>query len=54
MRDAGLIRHLEITDEPTRHGCSEDNTRLDFKGNFHRVVEVTSGAAVLKNARRGK
>jgi hypothetical protein len=47
-------KFFDPTGEPTRRGSSEEDNRLDSKGNFNRVVEVTSGATTRKNARRGK
>lgn len=44
---------FDSTGEPTRRGSSAKDNRLNSKGNFHRVVEVTSGVTALKNARRG-
>ena len=45
---------FDSTDEPVRRGSSDNNIGLDLKGNFHRIVEVTSGVATRDNARRGK
>lgn len=44
--------------QPARRGSPDDNIRLDssvnFRGNFHRVVEVTSGQPARDKARRGQ
>jgi hypothetical protein len=44
--------------QPVRRGSPDDNIRLDssvnFRGNFHRVVEVTSGQPAREKARRGQ
>jgi len=44
--------------QQTRRGSPEDNMRPDssinFRGNFHCVVEVTSGQAAREKARRGQ
>lgn len=52
MRDSGARRNL--SEEPVRHGFSEDDIRLDLKGNFYRAVEVMSAVTVRQRARRGK
>jgi hypothetical protein len=55
MPEAGAIRSLfDFTGEPIRRGRPDDNIRLDFRSNFHRVVEVTSDAPPRTNARRGR
>jgi hypothetical protein len=55
MRDVSGIRPIfDTSEEPIRRGSSEDNIRLDLKGNFHRIVEVVSDVAARLNARRGK
>lgn len=59
MRDWPAFRPIfELTDEPARRGSPEDNIRLDssvnFRGNFHRAVEVTSGQPARDKARRGQ
>ena len=43
-----------INEEPIRRGSPDYDIRLYFKGNFHRIVEVTNGSAARENARRGK
>ena len=44
--------------QPVRRGLPDDNIRLDssvnFRGNFHRVVEVTSDLQARDKARRGQ
>ena len=55
MSEASVARHLfELTEEPVRRGSPDQNIRLDFRGNFHRAVEVTSGLPARDNARRVK
>jgi hypothetical protein len=39
---------------PVRRGFPYKNFRLDFKGNFNRVVKFTSAVEAPHNARRGK
>jgi hypothetical protein len=53
MSEAPLIRR-NSTSEPVRRSSEDKNSRLYFKGNFDRVIEVTSAAAAPQNARRGK
>lgn len=53
MSDAALT-HSDPAAEPARRGFPDKNIRLDFKGNFNRVVEFTSADGALQNARRGK
>lgn len=53
MSDAALIHSVQAA-EPARRGFPDKNIRLDFKGNFNRVVEFTSAVEALQNARRGK
>ena len=53
MSKATLI-HSDPAGEPVRRSSSDKNMRLDFKGNFHRVIEVTSAVSARENARRGK
>jgi hypothetical protein len=43
-----------FTEEPIRRGSSQENGRLDLRGNFHRAVDVASGAPAREIARRGK
>lgn len=45
---------IALKEEPVRRGSAEHDRRLDFRGNFHRAVEVTSGLPARDNARRGK
>jgi len=40
--------------EPVRRGFPDKTFRLDFKGNFNRIVEFTSAVPAPQNARRGK
>ena len=59
MHDSAANRPiLERTDEPARRGSTDDNICLDstvnIRGNFHRVVEVTSGQPAREKARRGQ
>lgn len=51
MSEAERI-HSDPTAEPVRRGSPDKNIRLDFKGNFHRVVEFTSAVTAPHNARR--
>jgi len=53
MFEAALI-HSDPAAEPARRGSPDKNIRLDFKGNFNRVVEFTSAVEEPQNARRGK
>lgn len=54
MPEAGAIRQLfNSTGEPVRRGFPGQDIRLDFRGNFHRAVEVTSDLGGRDNARRG-
>jgi hypothetical protein len=46
--------HSDPTAEPVRRGSPTKTIRLDFKGNFNRVVEFTSAAEAPQKARRGK
>jgi hypothetical protein len=44
--------------QPARRGSPDDNIRLEsgvnFRGNFHRAVEVTSDLHAREKARRGQ
>jgi hypothetical protein len=53
MSETAFI-HPDLAAEPVRRDSTDKKNRLDFTGNFHRVVEFTSAAAAPQNARRGK
>jgi hypothetical protein len=54
MRDARFVpTFFGPKGEPARRASLEDSTRLDFTGNFHRAVEVTSDVPARDKARRG-
>jgi hypothetical protein len=53
MSERAVI-HADPTAEPARRGSPNEDNRLDFKGNFNRVVEFTNAVAAPQNARRGK
>ena len=53
MSEAAPIQQ-DPTKEPVRRGFSDEGIRLDFKGNFNRVVEFTGRLEAPQNARRGK
>lgn len=53
MSEMTLIRPVS-TAKPVRRGFPDKDIRLNFKGNFNRVVEFTSADGALQNARRGK
>lgn len=53
MSDAALT-HSDPAVEPVRRGSSDQNIRLELKGNFNRVVEFTSAVTAPHNVRRGK
>lgn len=53
MSEASFI-HEDPAAEPARRGFEDKDSRLDFKGNFNRVVEFTSAVEAPQNARRGK
>jgi hypothetical protein len=52
MRES-VRTHFDFTGEPIRRGFPNDNVRLELKGNFHRIVEVTGDSPARLNARRG-
>jgi hypothetical protein len=55
MFEASLTQQLfESTEGPVRRGSPGQYIRLDFKGNFHRAVDVTNDMPARENARRGK
>lgn len=59
MSEASLTRHfLEFTEEPVRRDSPDESIRLNssvnFRGNFHRVVEVTSGQQARERLGRGQ
>jgi hypothetical protein len=53
MSDAAFI-HPDPAAEPARRGSPEEKIRLDFKGNFNRIVDFTSAVPAPQNARREK
>jgi hypothetical protein len=55
MDDLNRIhKAFELTDEPNRRGTSEKNIRLESKGNFNRIVELTGAGMPQPNHWRGK
>jgi hypothetical protein len=55
MSDATFDRQIfDLTEEPVRRGSPGQYIRLDFKGNFHRAVDVTNDMPARENARRGR